>query len=55
MENEKLGNTYKSLRALGFNYSEEEYGRFSIAKVISKLFSNTWLALLQRYDELGNL
>ena len=30
MKNENLSTTYKLLRALGFNYSEKEYGQVSL-------------------------
>ena len=46
-EQKKLSFTYKLLRALGFNYSEEEYGDVSLWKVISKFFGNMYHALLQ--------
>lgn len=47
MEKKKLSLTYKALRALGFNYSEEEYGQVSLFGVIGKFFGNYWHALLQ--------
>ena len=34
MEKKKLSTTYKLLRALGFNYSEEEYGDVIIGVAI---------------------
>ena len=40
MEMKKLSTTFKLLRALGFNYSEEEYGDVSLWKVIGKFFGN---------------
>lgn len=40
MEKKKLSTTYKLLRALGFNYSEEEYGQVSIWRVIKQFFNN---------------
>lgn len=40
MEKKKLSATYKLLRALGFNYSEEEYGQVSIFQVIGRFFGN---------------
>lgn len=40
MEQEKLTTTYKLLRALGFNYSEEEYGDVSLWRVIKQFFGN---------------
>jgi len=46
MEQKKLSTTYKLLRALGFNYSEEEYGNVSIAKVFSKFFGNIYKKFL---------
>lgn len=36
----KLSTTYKLLRALGFNYSEEEYGDVSLWRVIKQFFGN---------------
>ena len=40
MEQKKLSTTYKMLRALGFNYSEEEYGDVSLWRVIWQFFHN---------------
>ena len=40
MENKKLSTTYKFLRLLGFNYSEEEYGDVSLWRVIKQFFIN---------------
>jgi len=40
MEEKKLSTTYKLLRALGFNYSEEEYGDVSLWRVIKQFFKN---------------
>ncbi len=40
MEQRKLSTTYKLLRALGFNYSEEEYGDVSLWRVIKQFFGN---------------
>jgi len=40
MEKKKLGTTFKLLRALGFNYSEEEYGDVSLWRVIWQFFHN---------------
>lgn len=40
MEGKKLSTTYKMLRALGFNYSEEEYGDVSLWRVIWQFFHN---------------
>ena len=36
----KLSTTFKLLRALGFNYSEEEYGDVSLWRVIWQFFHN---------------
>ena len=38
----KLSTTYKMLRALGFNYSEEEYGDVSLFRVIKQVFLNIY-------------
>ena len=35
-EQKKLGTTYKMLRALGFNYSEEAYGDVTMGKTIGQ-------------------
>lgn len=40
MEKKKLSTTYKLLRALGFNYSVEEYGDVSLLRVIKQFFEN---------------
>ena len=40
MNEKKLSTTYKLLRTLGFNYSEEEYGQVSILQIIGR-FSGT--------------
>lgn len=40
MEQKKLSFTFKMLRRLGFNYSEEEYGQVSLFAVIGKFFHN---------------
>ena len=40
MENKKLSTTYKFLRLLGFNYSEEEYGDVSLWRVVKQFFIN---------------
>lgn len=47
MEQKKLSTTFKLLRAIGLNYSEEEYGQVSIWGVIKKFFANYYHALLQ--------
>lgn len=46
MEQKKLSPTYKMLRALGFNYPEEEYGDVSLIKVIGQFFRNIYNDLL---------
>ena len=40
MSEKKLSATYKLLRKLGFNYSEEEYGQVSLWRVIKQFFGN---------------
>ena len=47
MEQKKLSTTYKLLRALGFNYSEDEYGNVSLWKVIWQFFHNIRMKRLQ--------
>lgn len=42
MTQKKLSSTYKLLRALGFNYSEEEYGQVSLWRVVKQFFGNIW-------------
>ena len=42
MEKKKLSLTFRMLRALGFNYSEEEYGDVSLLRVIKQFFLNIW-------------
>ena len=39
MEQVKLSTTYKLLKALGFKYSEQEYGQVSVAGVIKKIYT----------------
>lgn len=48
MEQKKLSTTYKLLRALGFNYSEEEYGQVSLWRVIKQFFGNIRRKHLQK-------
>ena len=48
MEKRKLSTTYKFLRALGFNYSEEEYGDVSLCRVIKQFFINIRLKFLEK-------
>lgn len=40
MEQKKLSFTFKMLRALGFNYSEDEYGQVSLWRVVKQFFRN---------------
>lgn len=47
MEKKKLSLTFRLLRELGFNYSEEEYGDVSIWKVFCKFFGNIRLKFLE--------
>jgi acetyltransferase-like isoleucine patch superfamily enzyme len=47
-ENKKLSTTFKLLRALGFNYSEEEYGDVSLWRVIKQFFKNIRLKHLEK-------
>ena len=42
MEIKKLSLTYRLLRKLGFNYSEEEYGQVSLFRVIGQFFKNIY-------------
>lgn len=42
----KISYTYKFLRLIGLNYSEEEYGDVSIFRVIGQFFKNMYHALL---------
>ncbi len=46
MEQKNLSTTYKTLRALGFNYPEEEYGDVSLIKVVRQFFRNIYNDLL---------
>ena len=48
MGQKKLSTTYKLLRALGFNYSEEEYGDVSLWKVIKQFFGNIYRKQLEQ-------
>lgn len=43
----KLSLTFRLLRKLGFNYSEEEYGQVSIWRVVKQFFRNIRLKRLQ--------
>ena len=48
MDQKKLSTTYRLLRALGFNYSEEEYGQVSLWRVIKQFFGNIRRKRLQK-------
>jgi len=48
MEEKKLSTTYKLLRALGFNYSVEEYGDVSLWRVIKQFFGNIYRKRLEK-------
>ena len=47
-QQKKLSTTYKLLRALGFNYSEEEYGDVSLWRVIKQFFGNIYRKRLEK-------
>lgn len=47
MKENKLSLTYRFLRALGFNYSEKEYGQVSLWRVIKQFFGNIRRKYLQ--------
>lgn len=46
-QEKKLSTTFKLLRALGFNYSEDEYGDVSLWRVIKQFFKNIRTKRLQ--------
>ena len=46
MEKKKLSLTFRFLRAIGMNYSEEEYGQVSLWEVIKRFCENIYLKLL---------
>ena len=48
MRQKKLSNTYKLMRTLGFNYSEEEYGDVSLWRVIKQFFGNIYRKRLEK-------
>lgn len=48
MSEKKLSTTFKMLRALGFNYSEEEYGQVSIITVFGRFFGNIYRKRLEK-------
>lgn len=47
MSEKKLSLTFRLLRALGFNYSEKEYGQVSLWRVIKQFFGNIRRKFLQ--------
>ena len=47
-EKKKLSTSYKLLRALGFHYSEEEYGQVSLWGIIRQAIGNTHRKHLQK-------
>lgn len=47
MEKNNLSFTFRLLRKLGFNYSEEEYGQVSLWRVVKQFFRNIRLKRLQ--------
>lgn len=47
MEKKKISLTFRLLRKMGFNYSEEEYGDVSFWKVFGKFFGNIRLKFLE--------
>lgn len=46
MGQKELSNTFKIMRTLGFNYSEEEYGQVNLWHVIKQFFTNILRKLL---------
>ena len=48
MREKELSSTYKLLRLLGFNYSEEEYGQVSLWRVIKQFFGNIYRQQLEK-------
>lgn len=48
MKEKKLSTTYKLLRALGFNYPEDEYGNVSLSRVIKQFFINMRMKRLEK-------
>lgn len=55
MGQKKLSTTFKLLRALGFNYSEEEYGDVSLWRVIKQFFGNIHRKRLEKMMDLAIL
>ena len=45
-EQKKLSLTFRTLRAIGFNYSEDAYGQISLFEVFGKFFGNMRLKFL---------
>lgn len=48
MKNGKLSIAFKMLRALGFNYSEEEYGNVSLWRVVKQSFGSIYRKQLEK-------
>ena len=48
MEKKKLSLMYRTLRFLGFDYSEEEYGQVTLGQVVGKFFHNIRMKHLQK-------
>lgn len=48
MKQKKLSITFKLLRFLGFNYSEEEYGQVGLWRVIKQFFGNIYRKQLEK-------
>lgn len=47
-EQKKLSTTFRMLRALGFNYSEEAYGNVTIGKLFGKVLGNIYKKRLEK-------
>ena len=47
-EKKKLSLTFRLLRKMGFNYSEEEYGDVSLWRVVRQFFHNIRMAYLSK-------
>ena len=48
MDNRKLSITFRVLRALGFNYSEDEYGNVSLWRVVKQFCGNIYRKRLEK-------
>lgn len=48
-ENKKLSLTFRTLRAMGFNYSETAYGQVSLGKVLKRVTKTFWDAFLNKH------